>query len=133
MRVQIYQDGVPPAAGAPGPPESLARSMLALSACPTVSFFRLSTEVRMRYRSRLGAIPLVLFGLGVLSCSSRSPVSQAKDGTRSAAGDGAAAAVRMRSPGEAGRRDATRPKAGTPASAAASTGPQVAYAVAFGR
>jgi hypothetical protein len=41
----------------------------------------------------------------------------------------------MRSPGEDGRRDATRPKAGTPAAApeAASTGPQVAYAVAFGR
>jgi hypothetical protein len=72
----------------------------------------------MKHRFRFGAASLVLFGLGVLSCSTRSPVSQAKDGTRSAAaGDGSAAAVRMNAAAETGARGAPRPKAGTPAAA----------------
>jgi len=88
----------------------------------------------MRYPIRLGALSLVLFGLGVLSCSTRSPVSQAKDGTRTAAaGDGAAAAVRKTATSETGRRPAPAPKAGSVAvPEAATTGPQVGYAVAFG-
>src|SRR5690242_17950699 len=91
----------------------------------------------MRYRFRLGATSLVLLGLGVLSCSSRSPVSQAKDGTRAAtAVDGAAAAVRMHALTDTGGREAPRDKSGTPPAVApeesATTGPQVGYAVAFG-
>ena len=88
----------------------------------------------MRYSIRLGALCLSLVGFGILSCSTRSPVSQAKDGTHTtSAGDGAAAALHKNSPSETARRPPVDPKAGSLAAPASTTaGPQVGYAVAFG-
>ena len=87
----------------------------------------------MRYPSVPRGLSALLLGL-VFACSTRSPVSQVKDRSRPpSAGDGAAAAVRRSAGGETVHRDAARPKSTAAPAEEASTGPQVGYAVGFGR
>jgi hypothetical protein len=87
----------------------------------------------MRIVSRLEVRFLFAIVFLALSCSTRSRVDQAKDHSRASGGSGAAAATRINAPAETGRREAPRAKAEAVLAQEASTGPQVGYAVAFGR
>src|SRR5262245_47897758 len=86
------------------------------------------------HRSRI--VPcLLLFVFAAFACTTRAPVSQAKDKARvSSRGDGAAMAARPKSDNnaEVERKAVVRPEA-TTSPATQETGPIVGYAVAFGR
>ncbi|MFY9552105.1 MAG: carboxypeptidase-like regulatory domain-containing protein, partial [Thermoanaerobaculia bacterium] len=90
----------------------------------------------MHNGTRLKVLTLTLFSLGFLSCSTRAPVSQAKDDGRVStrgSGEGAAAVTRIGRGSEKGaRREAPAP-ASPAVEEKASTTPQVGYAVLFGR
>jgi hypothetical protein len=78
---------------------------------------------------------LLLFVFAAFACTTRTPVSQAKDKARvSSRGDGAAMAARPKSDNnaEVAPRAVVRPEA-TTSPAAEESGPIVGYAVAFGR
>jgi Carboxypeptidase regulatory-like domain len=78
---------------------------------------------------------LLLFVFAAFACTTRAPVSQAKDKARvSSRGDGAAMAARPKSDNnaEVERKAVVRPEA-TTSPAAEESGPIVGYAVAFGR
>src|SRR5215813_10388779 len=85
------------------------------------------------HRSRI--VPcLLLFSFAAFACTTRTPVSQAKDKARvSSRGDGAAMMARPKSDNaEVAPKAVVRPEA-TTSPAAEESGPIVGYAVAFGR
>lgn len=86
----------------------------------------------MRYVSVLRVLSVFLVSLAI-ACSARSPVSQTKDRARTTSGDGAGAALRLGSRGEIAPRSAPAPRSVAAPAEESASGPQVGYAVAFGR